>query len=225
VADPHHERPAELRFKSPGWNFYGGTVLLLWIVGVVLATFYWGLEALVLIEGPDYEIFGLNRQVGIVNQLWAVFMGAVGTFLAVGVTGLTIYGTAQTWRYWRQLRSPGAVVDHEGIRFEARRRPIMVPWSHIERLELNRSVFKAKVRTKIKTSTASRLRMRVSSDSALLRTGASPIPADRWLMVGSFESDVDVSYESAVDFLKRVASSRLEIIERTQWMGSGQPRR
>jgi hypothetical protein len=214
AVDPQVDRPVELRIKAPGWKLYGW-VFQLWLIGVVVAAFYWGLEALVLVNGPDYEIGGIHHRVGIANQLWAIIVGGAGTVLALGVPALVVFGTIRTWREWRQLRHPGVVVDARGIRFEARRRPLAVSWSDVEQLVVRRSLFK----TKRSTSTTTSLRARLSPDSAVLRADDCPVPADRWLLLGLMEKHVDVPYESVVEFLERTAGHRLEIIERSEWMG------
>jgi hypothetical protein len=208
MTDPRGQRPTELRIKAPGWNFYGWTFLI-WLLGVVLAVFYWGLEAVVLVYGPDYQVGGLDYRVGIVNQSWAILVGGVGTLLTLSISGLAIYGAAQSWRHWRRFRLPGVVVDADGIRFEARRRPLMIPWPQVERLELKRSVFKHKSTTRY----LSRLRVRLSPGSDVLRADASPVSTNRWLYIGHLEEHISVSYEDAIEILKRTAGLRLELIE------------
>src|SRR4051794_6787589 len=48
AVEPQDDQLVELRISASSWNFYGWAFLL-WLLGVVLAAFYWGLETVVLI--------------------------------------------------------------------------------------------------------------------------------------------------------------------------------
>jgi hypothetical protein len=222
----HDDQPAELRIRGPGWHFYGGTFVL-WLLGVALAAFYWGAEALVLMEGPDYTVGGINHRVGFVNQFWAIIFGGAGTLVALGMPLLVAVDTIQSWRHWRMLRRPDAVIDVDGIRFEAPRRSLRISWREVERLELYRKVYKYRTRrnlfsakTGTGTRTVSMLRARVLPDSPALNTGFHQIPVSRWLQIGRLEKHVDIPYEDAVQFLQRAAGPLFGIKERSERMRS-----
>lgn len=223
------DQPVELRIKAPGWHFYGGTFLL-WLLGVALAAFYWGAEALVLMEGPDYTVGGIDHRVGIVNQLWAIIFGGAGTLVALGMPLLVAVDTIQSWRHWRTLRPPDAVIDVGGIRFEAPQRPLRIPWREVERLELRRKIYKYRTRrnlfsskTKTGARTVSMLQVRVLPDSPSLNTGFHQIPVGRWLHIGRIEKHVNIPYEGVVEFLQRAAGPLFEIKERSERMRGDSP--
>jgi hypothetical protein len=217
---PPGERPVELRIAGWGRRVYWNTFVL-WLLAALVGGFYWGFEAIVLTDGPDFSVGVVHHHVGIVTQLWATAVGGVGTLVALGVIAAVIFGTVRTWYFWRQLRYPGAVVDAAGIRFEARRRPIMIPWTQVEALKLERTISE----TRAKTSIVSRLWLHVLPDAAVLHTDLSPIPANRELRLGNLERDADVPYEEAVDILKLFAGPLLVITEERSWVGELPPKR
>lgn len=218
--NPPGERPVELRITGWGRRFYWNAIVL-WLFAAFIAAFYWGFEAIVLTDGPDFSVGVVHHHVGIITQLWATAVGGAGTLVALGVIVAVVIGSVRTWHFWRQLLYPRAVVDAAGIRFEARRRPIMIPWAQVETLDLERKISESRYKTGI----VSILEMRVLPDAAVLHTDPSPIPADRWLQLGNLERDADVPYDEAVDILKRLAGARLKITEKRRWVGELPPKR
>jgi hypothetical protein len=217
---PSGERPAELRIAGWGWRTYWGSFVL-WLAGTAVAAFYWGFEAIVLTDGPDFGVGIMRQHAGIGVQLWATAIGGVGTLLSLGTMALVAFGTVRTVYFWRQLRYPGAVIDAGGVRFTARRRPITIPWAQVEALKLERTISESRY----KTSIVSTLSMRVLPDAPVLHADACPIPAHRRLRLGSLERDVNATYEEAVDILRRLAGDRLEITEERSRVGQRAPER
>jgi hypothetical protein len=189
--------PAELRFRSPGWNLYGGALVLAALVGG-FTVFVWVAEALATWGGARYRV-------GIFYQLRGVYVGLACTVVALLFCGLLIYGTASTWRRWRRLRPPATVLDADGVRFEARRRPLAVSWPDVERLVLMRNTYQARL-------SSEQLSLHLAATSALVREGRPQIPASRRLFVGELR-DASAPGEVAVRFLERTAGSRLEVRE------------
>jgi hypothetical protein len=205
-----------------GWGrrFYWNG-LLLWLFSTFVAAFYWGFELIVLTDGPDFGVGVMHRHVGIGVQLWATAFGGAGTLVALGTMVAGVIGTVQTWYFWRQLIYPKAVVDTAGIRFEAHRRPIMIPWAQIETLKLERKFRESRT----KNGVTSMLTVHVLPDAAVLQTVPSPIPAERWLQLGDLERDADVPYEEAIGILRRLAGPLLEVTEERRWVGERPPKR
>lgn len=182
--------PTELRFRSPGWKFYGQG--LAWSA-LTVAVSAWGWIGVALVPG-DW--------IGILSKLGGVILGLSGTVMTLFIWGISIGGTIWTWHRWRQLRPPAVVIDDSGIRYLARRRPVFVPWPDVERLVLHRTIRRRRV--------ISSVALYLIPDAALLRDGPIAIPPRRSLNVSTFET-LTVPEDVAVRFLEETAGSRLEV--------------
>lgn len=182
----------ELRFSSPGWKFYsqGLTVSALGIVLVV-----WGV-VIIAVDPWNW--------VGVISMLGGGMSAAAGLALLLFVWFIYVYGIFTSWRKWRQFRPPTVAVDADGVRYQAPRRPVTVPWADIEQVMVDRIIFPRRVVTKVA--------LRLTPGAALIRDGVIQVPASRYLNVGLM-SDLDVPEDVAQEFLSDTAGPRLEIKE------------
>jgi hypothetical protein len=183
---------SEVRFASPGRTFYVQG-LAFTALGVGLIAF--GLLFVVI------EPRNLTHAVYIASAVFVVLAGAALTLL---VWFIFIGGAISTWQRWRQFRPPAVVVDAAGVRYLAPRRPAVVPWPDIEKVSLNRTVFRNRVVTRVV--------LLLDPGAALLRDSAIPVPASRFLGVGTMAT-ADVPVGTALRFLAALAGDRLEVTE------------
>jgi len=89
VADSRGDLPSELRFKDPGWSFYGGG--LAWsLLPAGVSALIWGGEALTFWGGPEFKL-------GILGELRGVFLGLLSAFVALGQRRLPDHGSPREW--------------------------------------------------------------------------------------------------------------------------------
>lgn len=182
----------ELYFRAPGWRFYAQGITVSALGLVLLA---WGAAGLAF-DSLDW--------VGAIPLLGGVLMVVTGAGLILLVLFIFVYGMLAAWRDWRQLRPPAVVINAAGARFEAPRRPALIPWPDIEEVHLKRTIFPKRVVTKVS--------LRLTSGAASLRHGLVNVSPTRYLNVGLM-SDLDVPEDIAVDYLADVAGTRLQIME------------
>lgn len=182
----------ELRFPSPSWRFHirGLSVSILGIGFLAL-----GLAALSFVSWKPSSFFF------IAGGIFSTLLG-IATIVLVWFT--FIYGTAIIWIRWRQLRRPAAIIDADGIRYLAARRPTRIPWSDIEEVRLDRDLRPGTVVTKAS--------VRVLPEAAVLRDGPVKVPGTRYLNIGLM-SDLGIPEDCAVGFLEDTAGPRLKVTE------------
>ncbi len=205
VADQPGEAMTEIHF-SANRGVYKST-LLLCLIATAVAAFFLVVEIIALTSEPNTQVqVGLRHyRVGIFNQLWVAIIGCGSGLIALGTLTIVALDTRRNWHYWHQLRKPNVTVNTDGVRFEARRHALNVPWSDVERLVLRRFIYTSR--------SSSILRLQVSADSALIQTENNPFSSHRWLLIGEIEGQVDVPCGDAIDILQRIAGPRLEISE------------
>lgn len=182
----------ELRFRTPGLAFYAQGIALS-ALGIAL-----------MVGGVVIVVIDPWNLIGDIYILSGVFLGLVGVAFTLLVWFLYVWGTISTWRLWRQFRPPAVVIDASGVRYLAARRAVLVPWPDIEKLGLERTVFRNRVVT--------RVLLRLAPGAALLRDGAITVPASHSLNVGTM-SRLAVPEDIALRFLAATAGPRLEITE------------
>jgi hypothetical protein len=183
---------SEVRFQTPGRAFYTQGIALS-ALGIALIACGVVIVAI--------EPWNLVHAIYIVS---GIFVGLVGVGFTLLVWFLYAWGAISTWWLWRQFRPPAVVIDASGVRYLAARRPVLVPWPDIEKVGLERSVFRHRVVTKVL--------LRLAPGAALLRDHAIPVPASRSLNVGTM-SRIAVPEDTALRFLAATAKTRLEITE------------
>lgn len=203
MADQPHENLPEIRFDGSRGSYKAALVVFL--VGAGFFVFFSIFEVIALTDHSSVQV-GLRRyRPGIFSELQAAIFGGGGGLIALGTVALVGRDSRRNWRYWRQLRKPNAVVDGEGVRFEARHRSVSIPWSDIERLKLARFITPSR--------SSSTLHLQISADSTARHTAHLPLSSQRWHLIGQFEGNVNVPCNDAIEFLRHVAGSRLEIAE------------
>ncbi|MCW2946184.1 MAG: hypothetical protein JWR24_2901 [Actinoallomurus sp.] len=205
MASPHGDHPGELRFKSPGWSFYGKT--LLWsMLPAGVSVLIWGAMALSAWGGPEFKL-------GFLGELRGVVLGLLSAFLALGMWALLVYGTYKNWRIWHQSRRPGGVIGPQGIRFETRLGSITVPWANVEALVLGGTGTRRKA--------GHPLQLRLMPHAEMLRDGPVRVPAHRRLMLARLPDDVDLPVGDVIDVLRRLAGPCFDVRERDRTEPSG----
>lgn len=204
MTDQPHENLPEIRF-NPNRGYYQAA-LLIFLVGIGFLSFFSVFEIIALTDHPSVQVGLRHYRIGIFTELRAAILGGGGGLAALGTIALVAVTLYRNRRDWRQLRKPEVVVDADGVRFEARRRVVSVPWTDIEQLVLRRRIYTSR--------TASFLRIRVSSDSEPRRAMLLPHSPRGWYLIGELEKQANVPYDDAVRILDRFSGSRLEVIER-----------
>lgn len=189
----------ELRFSVSGWRCYHVGVLAI-LAGVTSAACAG--EALALWGGPAFRI----------RVVYELILGCLSVALAV-TTLLALlanlWDAARTWRRWRQLRQPAAVVSSDGIRYQPNGSEVSFTWADIEELVLHqyhhgrRAV--ASVYLRLTAPACGR------TASACGPSGRPPrIPGDRTLTVGNLDQ-IDVPTPLAIATLRTLAGPRFAL--------------
>jgi len=182
----------ELRFPSPGWRS-DIRALSVSILGVGLAAF-----GVVIVAVHPWNF------TGIISMLGGILGILVGGGLLLLIWFTFIYGMVLSWTRWRQFRRPTAVIDTDGIRYLAARRPTRIPWSDIEEVLLERDLLPGSIVTKAS--------VRMTPEARVLREGPVNVSQTRYLNIGLM-SDVGVPEDFAVSFLENTAGPRLRVTE------------
>jgi hypothetical protein len=198
VTDPQDTAPAELHFRSPGWNFYGGGAAWLLLLPAGVAALVWSAEAAALWGGARYRF-------GILTELRGAVLGGVATVMVLLFVAWMAYGAISTKRTWGQLRPPGGAVDREGVLYRTRRGAVRIAWSEMEKFVLRNHLRGRKP--------VSALRLRLLPDAAAVRDGRVRPPASRWLVVAVLPIDVDLPMQDAVRLIQKIAGPRLEVVD------------
>lgn len=182
----------ELRFPFPGWKFYirgfGLSALGLGFLGLGLADLAfvsWKRASVLFIAGG---VFALLLGLAIIVLIWFTFL----------------YGTINIWLRWQQPRRPSVIVNADGARFLASRRPVHIPWRDVEEIHLNRSLLPGSVVTKVS--------MRLTPSATAVHDGPVNVPGTRYLNIGLM-SDLDVPEDAAQQFFSDTVGPRLRITE------------
>ncbi|MEU9019998.1 hypothetical protein [Actinomadura sp. NPDC048394] len=196
MPDPQ-DASSEVRFRPSGWTLYGGG--LAWAgVPAAAAALFWGVVAMAHWGGPDFRM-------GVLLEVRSLIFGGLLTLFSLTWCGLLAYGAIKTRRIWGRYRRPPAVLRADGVRFQARRGDVTVPWADIEQMVLRHALKGRKP--------VSAVRIRLAPDAALLRGGEVRPPTGRWLVVGVLPYDVDIPMAEAVERIKQAAGPRLEILD------------
>lgn len=183
----------ELRFETQGWSHYGWGLIFLG-VGIVF-----------VLMGGLTAIWNPLSWGGAMYIVAGVGVAAVGLLFVVLILAIYVGGTIEAWRKWRQLRYPAVLVDASGIRYLARRRPLLIPWADVEQVGLDRTILRTGY-------VDARFSARLRPGSAVLNSGSVPIPADRVVRLGAL-SQVSAPEDVVVRFLEGAAGLPLTVTE------------
>lgn len=181
---------SELRFPSASRKLFTGVAMF---TGLGLAIVAWGVVVI---------LFNPLSWTGVLFWISGAYVAGMGLMLIALVWLFLGVGTVTTWRRWRQFFQPPVVIDESGACYRPRRGPVLIPWTDVEQLDVERTILPKSVVTKVS--------VRLAPDAAALRDGVVSVSDSRNLDVGMLR-DLNTPEDTAMRYLEEAAGPLLKI--------------